>query len=264
MEIQNDNMATQEHVVKIKDESDNSEYESESSEAKEELAQDKGVGMADVISKLLGQNVGKANPVLAKRKTKMMKEREAQAAEKKDLTRRQLENKEKKERAFVKADVTTLPYERQLKKVANRGVVALFNAIAKHQRGVTEEDTAQPGKDVGGTAKTASKAGFLNMLKGASDTSTPKQEEADRESTTASTWAALDDNYMMETKGWDQEPDSEESGEEREEEEIEFGDSDDDNNDEYRKAGGKRARSKKASKAKKKIKKKKKKKNTKQ
>jgi len=207
----------------------------------------KGFGMSEVISKLLEQPVSKPNPILAKRKTKMMKDREAQAQERRELAQRQLANKEKKTKGLIAPDPLQAPYERQLKKVATRGVVALFNAIAKHQRGATEGEEGKEGEEGGvkkkGDAKTASKAGFLEMLKGSNSAGKEQKNNTSKATNDGSDdeqvkpkWKALDDNFLLAKKGWDQESGSEEEGESAEdsgidEEAIDFSASDDDEGD---------------------------------
>ncbi len=61
------------------------------------------------------------NPVLAKRKTQIMREQETHVQEKQEEKRRRLVNKSKRERQNSAPSVETADYERQLKKVATRG-----------------------------------------------------------------------------------------------------------------------------------------------
>jgi hypothetical protein len=105
-----------------------------------------GDGFANVLNKILNQNVGNKvdccllqglqttyptnfffilfhtqNPVLAKRKTQIMKEQEAHSQEVREEKRRRLTNKQEREKQMVAPSYITLDYERQLKKVATRG-----------------------------------------------------------------------------------------------------------------------------------------------
>lgn len=101
-------------------------------------------------------------PVLAKRKTQIMRDQEAHQQGKEAEKKRRLSNKASRERQMKMPGVDTLDYERQLRKVATRGgeglvteliasrltasvfaVIALFNAIfqAKKDAEVLEEDS---------------------------------------------------------------------------------------------------------------------------
>ena len=80
-----------------------------------------GDGFANVISKILSQNVNGKIPVLAKRKTSKMKEIEAMKDEKEQQKKLRTERKAEREKQVVIPTVITLDYERQLKKLATRG-----------------------------------------------------------------------------------------------------------------------------------------------
>jgi hypothetical protein len=134
-----------------------------------------------------------------------------------------------------------LEQERIHRRVATRGVVALFNAIAQHQNQVTKEQEATLGlvsssshkkKDTVPPSK-MTKHGFLDMIKSkAVEKTTTNNPKTTTTTTTTNTvgggtgtsgWKALQDDYMLQPpKNWDQE-----SSEEEEEEE----DHSDDNND---------------------------------
>ena len=88
-------------------------------------------GMADVMARILNQEISKKTPVLAKRKTTLMKDMEKDFKEK----ARAKEAAEKKRAALNHQlhipDHTDVEKEKGLRRVATRGVVALFNAITK-------------------------------------------------------------------------------------------------------------------------------------
>mmetsp|Transcript_28422 Transcript_28422/g.28730 ORF Transcript_28422/g.28730 Transcript_28422/m.28730 type:complete len:157 (-) Transcript_28422:114-584(-) len=119
-----------------------SEVENNDSESIEEVD-----GFASVISKILHQDTGNKIPVLAKRKTAIMKEIESEKDEKKQFKRQRMERKEERDKHLVIPDHTTGDYERQLRRLATRGVIALFNAIskAKHET-VLDSDTKEKKK----------------------------------------------------------------------------------------------------------------------
>ncbi|CAM9820232.1 unnamed protein product, partial [Choristocarpus tenellus] len=128
-----------------------------------------GGGMGDVMARILGQKLENRTqaPVLAKRKTKVMREMEEDAVKRSDARGKAAAKRAKLTTQFHVPDHTTTDYERKLKKIAMRGVVALFNAISKRQRGEGLDDK---GLGTGNTAKAAalkgaSKNAFLSMLK---------------------------------------------------------------------------------------------------
>jgi hypothetical protein len=95
-------------------------------------------GMADVMARILNQQVNKKAPVLAKRRTALMKETEE---EKKARARAKTAAERKRatlNHQLYVPDHTDAEKERQLKRIATRGVVALFNAVTK-ARQVQEE-----------------------------------------------------------------------------------------------------------------------------
>ena len=98
-------------------------------------------GFAQMLSKILNQNVNNkiVNPVLAKRKTSIMKEHEANAVDKERDKELRKERELSKKRQLVIPDVSTANYEWQLK-LATKGVVSLFNAVAKLKREEAAEE----------------------------------------------------------------------------------------------------------------------------
>lgn len=122
-------------------------------------------------------------------------------------------------RHMVVPDITTgATLERQLRKIATRGVVALFNAISKHQKESEKEEASKNAAAVAKKAKSGSKASFLELLKAsttgaaaakgsgagagvdvAADAIEEKQEGSGG-------WGVLRDDYMMGAKAnkdWD-------------------------------------------------------------
>jgi hypothetical protein len=88
-----------------------------------------GDGMADMMSKILHQQVHGKVPVLAKRKTAIMKELESEYADKDRLKKLKLKRQEQRVKHMVVPDHTTLDYERQLKKIATRGGATIAYVI---------------------------------------------------------------------------------------------------------------------------------------
>jgi len=120
-----------------------------------------------------------------------------------------------------------LEQERIHRRVATRGVVALFNAITQHQRSnnTDNESNNVSSKRKGETLK-LTKHGFLDKIKAASltkgndtkdeaDTSRRGTNVGDRKEKTSSSWGALKDDYMMDSKkNWDEVSSDEEPSDE--------------------------------------------------
>jgi len=131
-----------------------------------------GGGMADAFMRILGQKLPEEKagaPVLAKRTTKMMKEAEAEKIAAKAARVAQTTNRAFKETGLHEPSHLDIEVERSLRRVATRGVVALFNAITQHQHASAE---AAAGGAAGGAGKSTardvkqlSKDNFLQMLK---------------------------------------------------------------------------------------------------
>jgi hypothetical protein len=169
---------------------------------------------ASALKKLLGAETEeeiKAEPAkLFQRKTKIMKLGEAELMEKKKQ-RKQLEEKNK----FDLKSVTRLPEkdpsrinrERDLKRIATRGVVALFNAIGAHQRAAASG---------GGSMKTESKESFLKLLQEkATGGGTAKGDVGEKDDDLAepqvssSGWKVLQEDYLENADEVESEEDNE-------------------------------------------------------
>ena len=77
--------------------------------------------MADMMARLLQQQVSGRVPVLAKRKTTIMKQLDGEKAAKDRLKEARRQKREDKAKFLVVPDHSTGDYERQLRKVATRG-----------------------------------------------------------------------------------------------------------------------------------------------
>ena len=106
-------------------------------------------GLADMMSKILNQKIGDKIPVLAKRKTALMKDADGQHGDAEKMKKLRLERKAEKEKQLVVPDHTSADFERQLRKLATRGVVALFNAVAKSKKEAAEKEESENNKNKG-------------------------------------------------------------------------------------------------------------------
>jgi hypothetical protein len=203
----------------------------EDSSDDEEGDSQKAPGMANAMARILGTTAsgrrGTKPVVLSKTTTRIQKQAAQEKVRVKEMKEKRLVNREKELQALhiplsvatshqvadtSKALVKELEMERVHRRVATRGVVALFNAIAQHQNKEIKESStlmSSSKKDV----KKMSKHGFLDMLKNkatATDaTSSPAQDTKDEPQ-----WKALQDDYMLNPKkNWDEESsDDEEDG----------------------------------------------------
>lgn len=115
------------------------------------------------------------------------------------------------------------PLEKKLRRIATRGVVTLFNAVAKQKKDDKrrEEEEAGLGKKSGSEA--LSRMGFLQLLKASKDGKGPGAPEANAASEAGegvikagetpseeAGWNILKSDYMMnpKLKDWDREVDS--------------------------------------------------------
>lgn len=136
-------------------------------------------GFSDMLTKILSQNISNVKvPVLAKRKTAIMRDIQTENETQERLKKRRKEQKEQKHKQLIIPDISTANEEKQLKKLATRGVVALFNAIAKSKREAMEENEEEENhggkkqkqsittKKINTEVKQMSKENFLGLLKG--------------------------------------------------------------------------------------------------
>ncbi|EQC28220.1 hypothetical protein SDRG_14044 [Saprolegnia diclina VS20] len=158
------------------------------------------VGFADAMSKVLGQNIDTEKaPILAKRITAQMREI---SKDKKETTESKISAKAKRlrdEKDMVIPSVATMAQDKALRTIATKGVVALFNAIAKHQH-ATAGTADTKSKEI----KSMDKDAFLGLLKQSS-----KKPATDEPKPEASTWSVVQDDFMMgaKMKDWDKDDD---------------------------------------------------------
>uniref|UniRef100_A0AAV1T8W7 RRP15-like protein n=1 Tax=Peronospora matthiolae TaxID=2874970 RepID=A0AAV1T8W7_9STRA len=152
------------------------------------------VGFGDAMSKILGQNIAEdVQPILARRTTARMREIQSDRKEVKTVRLSAAEKREREQKDMAVPDHTTAVKDRTLRMVATKGVVALFNAIEKHQQlnGKKEDKHDHKVKDM-------SKENFLGLLQAS------QQKTADK-SVAKTSWAVVQDDYMMDAKlkDWD-------------------------------------------------------------
>ncbi len=181
-------------------------------------------GMADMMSKILNQRTSRSVPVLEKRKTAIMKTIDAERNERSELRRAQAARQMSRTRQLAQPGLSNPEKERALRKLATKGVVALFNAVAEAQR--VQRDIDNGDGDLHGSKKDAkaaavakvdikkmSKSNFLDLLTGndatanqasvneAGNHSNDSNSDDDRTAPVGSKWEALRDDYIREDAG---------------------------------------------------------------
>jgi Rrp15p len=225
-------------------------------EGSEEPAIELSSGMANAMAKILAAASATALPtaalavapvVLSKTKTPL----QMQASKEKHVKKEQQETIRKHRETLLSAlhvpmSVATtavtvsvteeLEQERAHRRVATRGVVALFNAIAQHQNKPSNGDdfNADQQQQGGETNKPRklTKMGFLDMIKqkaaekvmgNVTRTLVQKKrhidrdEEGDKKEKVENKWNALKDDYLLDSKkNWDEEESSSNEDEDEE------------------------------------------------
>lgn len=196
------------------------------SEAEDETAA-AASGMAKAMARILGTKAptkgATTSVVLSKIKTPLQKQAEQEKLQAKEMLDKRRQNRERSLQALhVPLSVATsssigdlsstglvneLEKERSHRRVATRGVVALFNAIAQHQQsGGATTEAAVPAKTSKGKTSVAkmTKDSFLDMIKNKARGQTPGENKKD-DATKETGWKALRDDFMMDSKKqWDE------------------------------------------------------------
>ncbi|XP_071761508.1 RRP15-like protein [Centroberyx gerrardi] len=176
-------------------------------------------GWAEAMAKILGKKTPESKPTILLKNKELDKIKEKEKQE--QLERKQQTDKKRawemmcRDKPDVVKDRET---ERNLQRIATRGVVQLFNAVRKHQKTMNEKV-----KEVGGSERkkakilsSVSKRDFIDVLRrteGGSGVAVKSEKEtaaAGAEEKPA--WSVLRDDYMMgaSMKDWDKESDGEE------------------------------------------------------
>ncbi|XP_059136735.1 RRP15-like protein [Peromyscus eremicus] len=181
-------------------------------------------GWADAMAKILNKKTPKSKPTILTKNKELEKEKEKLKQERLEK-RKQLDKKREWEMMCrVKPDVVNdKEAERNLQRIATRGVVQLFNAVQKHQRNVGEK-VKEAGGSIRKRAKlmsTVSKKDFISVLRGMDGTNENssagknlKARQTEVKSEEGPGWKILRDDFMMgaSMKDWDKESDEPAAG----------------------------------------------------
>lgn len=184
-------------------------------------------GWADAMAKVLNKKIPQnKSTILAKNKS-LEKEREKKKQERQEKKMRLDKKREWEMMCRVKPDVVKdREKERNLQRIATRGVVQLFNAVRMHQKKM-EEQVKKAGSSERKRAKlmsSVSKRDFINVLRnmeGAKEGKNPagkatKSKQGEVKSEEGPEWNILRDDFMMgaSMKDWDKGSDGEGNNEE--------------------------------------------------
>uniref|UniRef100_A0A672N293 RRP15-like protein n=1 Tax=Sinocyclocheilus grahami TaxID=75366 RepID=A0A672N293_SINGR len=179
-----------------------------------DAAENPNTGWAEAMAKILGKKTPDSRPIILLKNKELdkikEKEKKARLEKKKRTDKKRAWENMCREKPNVVQD---REHERNLQKIATRGVVQLFNAVKKHQKNVDERI-----KEVGGSERKKSrilssvtKKDFIDVLRGADVAHKPPVEVKGENPS----WSVLRDDFMMGTsmKDWDKESDEERQGE---------------------------------------------------
>ncbi|XP_017525577.3 RRP15-like protein isoform X1 [Manis javanica] len=178
------------------------------------------VGWADAMAKVLSKKTPKSKSTILVKNKELEKEKEKLKQERLEKRKQRDKKREWEMMCRVKPDVVKdKETERNLQRIATRGVVQLFNAVQKHQKNV-DEKVKEAGGSIRKRAKlvsTVSKKDFISVLRGMDGStneksSTGKNSKAKQtkvESKDSPGWTILRDDFMMgaSMKDWDKESD---------------------------------------------------------
>ncbi|NXA35425.1 RRP15 protein, partial [Eudromia elegans] len=179
-------------------------------------------GWADAMAKVLNKKIPQNKPTILAKSKKLEKEREKLKQERLEQRRKLDKKREWEMMCRVKPDVVKdREKERNLQRIATRGVVQLFNAVRAHQKNM-DEKVKKAGKSERQRAKlmsSVSKKDFISVLrnmegaKGNQNLSgkTAKSKQGETKSEEGPEWSILRDDFMMgaSMKDWDKESDGE-------------------------------------------------------
>ncbi|XP_026140535.1 RRP15-like protein isoform X2 [Carassius auratus] len=182
-----------------------------------DAAENPNTGWAEAMAKILGKKTPDSKPIILQKNKELDKIKEKEKKERLEKKKRLDKKRAWENMCREKPDVVRdREHERNLQKIATRGVVQLFNAVKKHQKNVDDRI-----KEVGGSERKKSrilssvtKKDFIDVLRGADVAHKPavKKEKVPVEVKGENpSWSVLRDDFMMGTsmKDWDKESDEE-------------------------------------------------------
>ncbi|XP_051999401.1 RRP15-like protein [Xyrauchen texanus] len=198
------------------EDSDGVKEEEQNGEAEENT--NPNAGWAEAMAKILGKKIPESKPSILLKNKELDKIKDNKKKERLEEKKRTDKKRVWENMCREKPDVVRdKDHERNLQRIATRGVVQLFNAVKKHQKSVD-----QMMKDVGGSERkkskilsSVSKKDFIDVLRGADSPAIKKEKKATVQVKVENpAWSVLRDDFMMgaSMKDWDKESDEEAGG----------------------------------------------------
>ncbi|XP_056424330.1 RRP15-like protein [Hyla sarda] len=195
------------------DESDTSDHEA----TDQAESRDPNEGWADAMAKILNKKTpsDKASIILVKSKT-LQKEKEKDKRERLEK-KKQIDKKRQWEMMCrVKPDVVKdREAERNLQRIATRGVVQLFNAVRTHQSKMSDKikEVGHSERKKSKLMQSVSKKDFIDVLRGKESKGAAAERQGTKKAAAktqnSSEWNILRDDFMMgaSMKDWDKDSD---------------------------------------------------------
>ncbi|NWU88621.1 RRP15 protein, partial [Upupa epops] len=179
-------------------------------------------GWADAMAKVLNKKIPQNKSTILSKNKKLEKERQREKQERLEKRMKLDKKREWEMMCRVKPDVVRdRERERNLQRIATRGVVQLFNAVRTHQKNV-DEKVKKAGSSDRQRAKllsSVSKKDFINVLRNMESAKggknpvgkVTKSKQGEVKSEEGPEWNILRDDFMMgaSMKDWDKESDGE-------------------------------------------------------
>uniref|UniRef100_A0A2K5F7U4 RRP15-like protein n=1 Tax=Aotus nancymaae TaxID=37293 RepID=A0A2K5F7U4_AOTNA len=154
-------------------------------------------GWANAMAKVLNKKTPESKPTILVKNKKLEKEKEKLKQERQEKIKQRVKRMEWEMMCRVKPD-------RNLLRIATRGVVRLFNAVQKHQKNVDEKV-----KEAGSSIRKPTKGTDESTNETTSSKKKPKAKQTEVKSEEGPGWTILRDDFMMgaSMKDWDKESD---------------------------------------------------------
>ncbi|XP_056142682.1 RRP15-like protein [Lampris incognitus] len=203
---------------KLDDGSDGAEAEDEGQDDEEGDELNPNAGWAEAMAKVLGKKTPESQPTILLKNKQLdkikQKEKQEQQERKNQVDKKRTWEMMCREKPDVVRDRES---ERNLQRIATRGVVQLFNAVRKHQKTMDEKV-----KEVGGSERkkakilsTVSKKDFIDVLRrseAGADVVMKRGKQTAAGAEDKPAWSVLQEDFMMgaSMKDWDKESEEEE------------------------------------------------------
>ncbi|XP_028676574.1 RRP15-like protein isoform X1 [Erpetoichthys calabaricus] len=170
---------------------------------------------AEAMAKILNKKTQPSKPTILLKNKELERLKEKEKQEQAEKQKKICERRDWELIGRVKPNIVQdREREKNLQRIATRGVVQLFNAVRKHQKNV-DEKLMEAGGSERKKAKMLSsvtKKDFINVLRGnMSDNphTTEKNKSAEIKNEQEPSWNILRDDFMMKSsmKDWDKEDD---------------------------------------------------------